>query len=83
MALVERSSGTATRPRVWVGRVSSLGERALTLTAHGYSYTPRDAPLFTPANRGPCGTRHIHAWRRKRAPKLACHADRTQTCLPC
>ena len=63
--------------------MSGLNARALTLTAHGHSYPLRDAPLFTPANRGPCGTRHIHARRRNRAPKLACHADRTQTCLPC
>ena len=63
--------------------MSSLDARALTLTAHGHSYPLRDAPLFTPANRGPCGTRHIHARRRNRAPKLACHADRTQTCLSC
>jgi hypothetical protein len=50
------SSGTATRPRVRVGRVSGLNARALTLTAHGHSYPLRDAPLFRSPNRGPCGT---------------------------
>jgi hypothetical protein len=65
-----------------VGRVSSLDARASTLTAHGHSYPLRDAPLFTPANRGPCGTRHIHARRRNRAPKLACHPDQIQMRLP-
>ena len=35
-----------------MGRVSGLSARALTLTAHGHSYPPRDAPLFSPPRTG-------------------------------
>eukprot|EP00966_Prymnesium_polylepis_P253847 5867345-Prymnesium_polylepis.1 len=55
-----RSSGTATHPRVQVGRVSSIDARALTLATHTRRGTHPCSPPRTGA-RGPCGTRHIHA----------------------
>ena len=68
---------------VRVARAMSLDAQVFTLTAHRHRNAPRDRPLFRYPNGRPWGTRHIHAGLRSHAPKLACHADRTQTCLPC